>query len=385
MKRVFVSVLCCVIGIQCFTNSHKSGDLDFEVSKVMRQYDCIGLSVVVVKNNIIWYKNTYGYNPDYKDESKRDTIPQNGIFWWASVSKTFISTAIMQLVEQRMLSLDDDVNDYLDFSIRNPRFPKSPITVKMMLSHRSSLNDKGYRYGFEKLIPEINNNYGINYNDYEPGSDYFYCNMNYNLLAAIVEKVSKKRFDVYIRENITKPLGLYGSFNRLDLDSVRLIKTYTYDAKTKRYKKFFHPKDRLYGEDTLQNYIIGRSTPIFSPAGGMRATTIDLAKWMMLHMNYGTYKKTKILSKESELEMWKPRSPGRNYGFAFSHYDKVVKGESFVGMTGGSCGIHSLFFFNPKKKYGFVVICNGCTSKSANGGEMNYEIVRTLYNYFIKK
>lgn len=384
-KTVALMFCSCVVAFCWATSSKQHKGINSDIEDVMSQYDCIGLSVVVVKGNTIHFRKSYGYNPDYNDESKRDTIPQNGIFWWASVSKTFISTAIMQLVEQRMLSLDDDVNDYIDFCIRNPRFPKSPITVEMMLSHRSSLNDKGYRYGFEKLIPEINNNYGINYNDYEPGTDYFYCNMNYNLLAAIVEKVSKKRFDVYIRENITKPLGLYGSFNRLDLDSVRIIKTYTYDAKAKRYKKFFHPKDRLYGEDTLQNYIIGRSTPIFSPAGGMRATTIDLTKWMMVHMNYGTYKKIKILSKESELEMWKPRSPGRNYGFAFSHYDKVVKGESFVGMTGGSCGIHSLFFFNPEKKYGFVVICNGCTSKLANGGEMNYEIVRKLYQHFIKK
>lgn len=131
--------------------------------------------------------------------------------------------------------------------------------------------------------------------------------------------------------------------------------------------------------------MLGNSTPTFSPAGGMRATTLDLTKWMMVHMNYGSYKKTKILSKESELEMWKPRSQGRNYGYAFSRYDKIVKGKSFVGMTGGSSGYHSLFFFNPEKKYGFVVICNGCTSKSANGGEMNYEIVRTLYNHFIRE
>jgi len=359
--------------------------LESEIVKTMESYDAIGLSIVVVKNNKICYRNTFGYNPNYTDTTKREPIPLDGVFWWASVSKTFISTAVMQLVEKRMLSLDDDVNKYLDFRIRNPRFPNAPITVSMMLSHRSSLNDKGYRYGFEKLIPEVNVNYRVNYNDYEPDTDYFYCNMNYNLLAAIVEKVSKKRFDVYVRENITKPLGLYGSFNRLDLDSVRIIKTYTYDRRAKRFKKYFYPSDRLYGEDTLRNYILGRSTPIFSPAGGMRATTMDLAKWMMVHMNYGTYKKAKILSKESELEMWKPRSPGRNYGYAFSHYDNIVKGESFVGMTGGSCGIHSLFFCNPEKKYGFVVICNGCTSKWGNGGNMNYEIVRVLYKHFIKK
>lgn len=358
-------------------------DLDTEISVVMEQFDCIGLSVIVVKNNKVSFQNTYGYNPDYSDESKRNRIPNNGIYWWASVSKTFISTAIMQLAERGVVSLEDDVNKYLDFDVRNPTYPNTAITIQMLLCHRSSLNDTKYRMGFDMLIPEKNRNYKKNYNDYEPGKGYDYCNLNYNLLAAIVEKASGKRFDIYVKDNICKSLGLSGSYNKLDLDSNMFVKTYCFNQKTKRYNKYI--PYRHYTNESLKNYVLGLSTPTFSPAGGMRATTMDLAKWMMVHMNYGTYKKTRVLSRESELEMWKPRSPGRNYGYAFSHYDKIVKGESFVGMTGGSCGIHSLFFCNPEKKYGFVVICNGCTSKWGNGGNMNYEIVRVLYKHFIKK
>lgn len=358
-------------------------DLDTDISGVMERFGCIGLSVVVVNKNMVSFQKTYGYNPDYDDESKRNHIPNNGIYWWASVSKTFISTAIMQLVERGLVSLEDDVNRYLDFDVRNPNYPNTVITIQMLLCHRSSLNDTKYRMGFDMLIPKKNRNYKKNYNAYEPGTGYDYCNLNYNLLAAIVEKASGKRFDVYVKDNICKPLGLSGSFNKLDLDSNLFIKTYCFNQKTKKYKKYI--PYRHYTNESLKSYALGMSTPTFSPAGGMRATTMDLAKWMMVHMNYGTYKKVRILSRESELEMWKPRNPGRNYGYAFSHYDKIVKGESFVGMTGGSCGIHSLFFCNPEKKYGFVVICNGCTSKAANGAEMNYEIVRTLYKHFIKK
>ena len=113
-------------------------------------------------------------------------------------------------------------------------------------------------------------------------------------------------------------------------------------------------------------------------------TVMDMAKWTMAHMNYGEYDSKRIVSKESELEMWKPQAEDRNYGFAFSQYPKVIKGVNLRGMTGGTCGIHSLMFFEPEKKFGFVVICNGCTSKSANGAEMNYEIVRVLYKYLIE-
>ena len=83
--------------------------------------------------------------------------------------------------------------------------------------------------------------------------------------------------------------------------------------------------------------------------------------------------------------MWQPQGSDRKYGFAFSCYDKVVKGVELYGMTGGSHGIHSLFFFNPDEKFGLVVICNGCTSKAANGSQMNYKIVRSLYRHIIKK
>lgn len=384
MKKISALVFCSFLVALCgATSSKRSIDIDSDIKDVMCQYDCIGLSVVVVKDNTIHFRKSYGYNPDYNDESKRNTIPQNGIFWWASVSKTFISSAIMQLVELGKISLKDDVNNYLDFKVRNPRYPDKPITVQMLLCHRSSLNDKKYRSGFDMLMPEKNKEWKKNYNEYEPGTDYDYCNLNYNLLAAIIEKASGKRFDLYIKDNICKPLGLSGSFNKLDLDSNLFVKTYCYNQETHNYSKYI--SYRHYSDESLKSYVLGMSTPTFSPAGGMRATTTDLAKWMMVHMNYGAYKKTKFLSKESELEMWRSRSPGRNYGFAFSHYDKVVKGENFVGMTGGSCGIHSLIFFNPEKKFGFVVICNGCTSKSANGANMNFEIVRTLYNHFIKQ
>ena len=85
--------------------------------------------------------------------------------------------------------------------------------------------------------------------------------------------------------------------------------------------------------------------------------------------------------------MWEPQSADVNYGFAFSRYGKIVKGESFVGMTGGSHGINSIMFFNPEKKYGFVVITNGYAPTKRKGHlySLARELVRPLYKHFIKK
>ena len=73
-----------------------------EIAEVMSKYHSIGLSVVVVKDNRICYSSSFGYNPDYNDTTKRNPIPENGVYVIQSISKTFVSTAIMQLVERKL-------------------------------------------------------------------------------------------------------------------------------------------------------------------------------------------------------------------------------------------------------------------------------------------
>ena len=68
------------------------------------------------------------------------------------------------------------------------------------------------------------------------------------------------------------------------------------------------------------------------------------------------------------------------YGLSFSRWPRIVDGESFVGITGGAHGVHSAMYFNSEKKYGFIVICNGCTSDI----KMKDSVVKVLYNHFVK-
>lgn len=373
-----------LIAFCCSCQGQKPNNLEDEINMQLTNYNAIGASVVVVKDNKICYHHTFGYNPDYNNPTARNPIPDNGIFWLASVSKTFISSAIMQLVEKKKLTLDDDVNKYLKFSVRNPHYPSVPITVKMLLCHRSSINDKHYGWTLKMMDSKTFRKYEECNNDYRPGTKFDYCNLNYSLLGAIIENVTGMRFDQYIDKNICEPLGFDASFNLTKMDSTRLVRTLVYDRKKEKFKKTISIYNYQSVRDKLKDYQLGWSTAGLSPAGGMRMTVLDLAKWTMVHMNYGEYDGKRIISKNSELEMWKPQGTDRNYGFAFSRYPKVVKGVNLRGMTGGSHGIHSLMFFEPEKKFGFVVICNGCIC-GGNGGKMNYEIVRLLYKHFIKE
>jgi len=383
MEKLAWLVLFWVFCIPCYSADGSS--LEQEISDIMKEYQAVGTSVVVVKDNKVCYSHTFGYNPDYNDTTLRNPIAANGIYWLASVSKTFISTAIMQLVEKKKLNLDDDVNKYLLFRVRNPYYPDDPITVRMLLCHRSTINDRQYGWNLNQINPEKNAKWQKCYNNYKPGDKFSYCNLNYSLLGAIIEKITQMRFDEYIDKNICEPLDLQASFNLTKIDSTHLVRSLSFDQEMKKYKQNRSIYNYQYVRDKLIDYQLGISTACLSPAGGMKMSATDLAKWMMVHMNYGSLEGKYIINKESELTMWTPQGADRNYGFAFSRYDKVIKGVELYGMTGGSHGIHSLFFFNPEKKFGFVVICNGCTSKAANGSQMNYKIVKSLYRHIIKK
>lgn len=385
MKRI---ILILSFLYTCFFSYAQTGmSLEAELQGVIDRYKAVGLSVAVVKNNKIVYTRSFGYNPNYNDTTLRIAIPSNGIYVIQSISKSFIATAIMQLVEKNIVSLDDDVNKYLDFNVRNPDFPDVPITVRMLLSHRSTINDKHYGWNLDQINPEMGKNWQECYNEYRPGTRFLYCNLNYNLLGAIIEKVTGKRFFDYIDKHITEPLALNASFNLTKMDSTLLVKALVWDKKLKKFKQDNSIYNYQFYKSKLKDYrLCSSTTACFSPSGGMKLSVEDLARYMMTHMNYGELEGVRIISKESELEMWRPQGPDNteneyfhNYGLSFSRFEKIVDGESFVGVTGGAHGIHSAIYFNPEKKYGFAVICNGCTSDI----RMKDTVVATLYKHLI--
>jgi CubicO group peptidase (beta-lactamase class C family) len=357
------------------------GNISGQIDSLRKVYDNIGLSVVVVKDGEIVYSDNFGYNPNPSDPTKGVPIRKKDLFYIASVSKTFVGTAIMQLVERGQLSLEDDVNKYFDFNVRNPNFPKAPITIRMLLSHRSSIKKNVDYDDFDKLNPSLNKDYLQFWNDYMPGSALDYSNLGYVILGAVIEKVSGMRFDDYIQRNILRPLRLRGGYDVGKLGNARFVYPSRYRVDHYVVQKQAYSKD----SEKKSQYVLGYSTPILNPAGGMKISAIDLAKYMVMHMNMGMgRRKTRVLTEESEMKMWE-RQEGTAHGLSFVHFTKVIPGEDLVGMNGANHGIHSSMYFHPEKKYGFVVICNGCNSKTYADSGLNDEVIRMLYNSIIIK
>lgn len=266
----------------------------------------------------------------------------------------------MQLVEKGVLHLDDDVSDLIGFKIRNPKFPDTPITLKMVLSHSSSLNDDQGYFTLNTINPDSTDHWEKSYNDYKPGTAYEYCNLNYNLAGTILEKWSDTRFDQYIVQHILDPMGIYGGYDVDSLDRSKFVNLYEYNPKTDTFEN--SPAAYQSRAEALTHYKMGYDTPLFSPTGGMKISARDLAKYMTMQMNLGQYKGTQILSKESAKTIQTPViniTDKAAYGLAIFTVQNLVENETLIGHTGSAYGLYSAMFFDPDKKVGFVAITNG--------------------------
>ncbi len=331
------------------------------IKAIMQQTPVMGLSVAVVKDNKIIYTQSFG------TKSKEDNTPltDDCIFRIASISKSFSATSIMQLVEQKKLSLDQDVSELIGFKVRNPKFPETLITLRLMMSHLSSINDSEGYFSLDAINAAKNPNWAKAYSDYAPGKGYRYCNLNFNMIGAIIEKVSGERFDQYVINHVLAPLKLYGGYDVDRLDKSRFASIYEYKADSTK----FVLSEGAYASRAkeIANYEMGYTTPVFSPTGGMKISATDLAKYMLMHSNYGKYKGKRIIAKKSSHQMQTALSAEEGYGFAIETTSKIIPGKTMKGHTGVAYGLFSAMFFQPEEKFGIVVISNGCAPGYSEG------------------
>lgn len=181
-----------------------------------------GAAIVVVNSTHTLYEQGFGYHS--LSPSKFIDVDKS-IFTLASISKTFIAVAVMQLVEKELVDLDTDINRYLSepsHRIFHPKYPSHAITLRRLLSHSSSIAvDEGIQLSYyrsddlafelstlaETLFTNVNPN-TTNWLPKPPGTVSFYSNDGSSLAALVVERVANLSFDLYVKEKIMKPLGV---------------------------------------------------------------------------------------------------------------------------------------------------------------------------------
>lgn len=182
-------------------------------------------SILVAKNGVIVYEKYIGF----RDLRLKDSLTAETPIQIASTSKTLTSAAVLQLVQQGKLNLQDSIQKFF------PGMPYPGVTVKLLLDHRSGLPNYLYymeEMGWNRRQLATNQdviNTLINWHPpitAYPDRRFYYCNTNYVLLASIVEKVSGQPFAQYMKEHIFDPLGMNNTFIRTPADSLRATNSF---------------------------------------------------------------------------------------------------------------------------------------------------------------
>ena len=359
---------------------------DKAINAVLDEFQAVGIAAAVVKDGEIVYNKSFGY----KDLENKTPLCNDDVMRIASISKSFTATSLMQLVEKGLISLDDDVSNLIGFKVRNPRFPDTPITLRMILSHTASINDNGENYlSLDHINPNVSGDCADAYYTYGPGEEYNYSNLGVNLAGTILEKVSGVRFDDYVRENVIWKLGLYGGHNIDSLDANKFA--WIYSVEDGEFVKS-QGAYRSRSED-MPGYIAGYSSTIFSPTGGVKISAHDLAKYMMMHMNYGEVDGVRIISQESSKAMQTPVAITKeggvnNYGLCLTEFPNYLEdyntpGNYPIGHTGGAYGLNSIMIWSPADGWGIVAMTNGY--KSVEGKSFLKSITNAIYDACIKE
>jgi CubicO group peptidase (beta-lactamase class C family) len=234
----------------------------------------------------------------------------------ASISKLVVAIGVLRLVELGKLDLDTDVSSYLGWKLRNPAFPGTPITLRLLLSHQSSLTDNiDYVLPLDADMRAILEKPGAWDATHAPGTWFHYTNFNTPVVASVMERVTGERFDRLMDRLVLRPLKLDACYNWAscsDATKKRAVVIYRARQPTKDDHKGALPPCPVTpaadGGCDLSIWRAGRNGATFSPQGGLRISARGLGRIGRMLLNWGTLDGTRILSRRSitvlETPLW---------------------------------------------------------------------------------
>ena len=341
----------------CSSPALEEGAAD-KINQIIADGDLPAMQIAVVEGGELGESQAFG-----------ESVTTESVFMNGSVQKVFDAAAVLQLADEGWIDLEDDIDQYLDFSIRHPDYPETPITFRMLLAHRSGLDALDYQFSWDteclfypqyrsqcnldlvdrplddflvqSLTPE-----GINYTPAAwinpPGEKFHYSVSAFPLLRYLIEQVSGEPYPEYMENHIFQPLGMeHSGFNAADFPDQHSL-----------------PTSRLNGKNIALAVWNGNGYQ-------MHTTAEDMAIFMLAMIQDGTYLGTQLLKIETVQLMETKISPGKNpfrpgeeyvengYGLGLIHYT-----NGWLGHGGSTVGYQTLWMYNPSKECGFVIMTN---------------------------
>jgi len=391
-RRGFLAagILCiAVLSIGCRETKEKNSLDAFFEAKVSGT-PLAGVTACIVKGDKIAWSKGYGWADI---ENKIPMTPEK-VQNIGSISKTITATAVMQLWEKGLFNLEDDVNGYLPFTVKNPRYPDAVITFRQLLSHRSSIKDgpsydESYACGdpsisLETWLTEYFTPGGKYYNAEEnfhtwkpgeegeiPAKPRAYSNVGFGLLGYLVERISGGDFSEYTKAHVFKPLGMDESgwfLSEVDIGNHAIPYTYIPEESDSEENTALDSLSLRYPERILRTRRDKDSPPekgafmphcLYSfpnyPDGLVRTSLNQLAHFLTAYINNGEYQGKRILKEETVKLMLSDQHFGRALCWNSFDFDQEA---GIWGHGGSDPGINTLMLFRETDKVWVIVFNN---------------------------
>lgn len=311
----------------------------------------------------------------------------------ASVSKLIVALGVMRLVDAGKLNLDSDVSDYLGWRLRNPAFPDTVITLRFLLSHKSSLNDNiDYAIPLGSTVQASAADPKAWDSAHPPGAYFRYANLNFPVIASVMEAATGERFDGLMARLVFKPLKLDACFNWSTCTDATVSRAVVLTDGTGAVRR-----DNLQGKRPacmvvpttdgscdLSSYKLASNGALFSPQGGLRISARGLATigQMLLKRGRGFLKRTSFKIMTSPLWRYDGVNGDTEGGFWCSYGLAVqtlasgavgCKDDPFgdnrqrLGHPGEAYGLRSGLWIDPKRGTGTAYFITAVADNAAKG------------------
>ncbi|WP_449599819.1 serine hydrolase domain-containing protein [Paenibacillus sp. Marseille-Q9583] len=331
----------------------------------MNRLQIPGAVISIVKDNKIILAKGYGSS---NLEKAAPVDPSTSMFRIASTTKLFTWTAVMQLVEQGRIDLDTDINTYLK-SVKIPATYPEPITMRHLMTHTAGFEEGGVGYQITTDPAKLPGSISETLNKHmlarvrPPGQISSYSNYGATLAGLIVEEVSGVPYNDYIKKYI---------FNPLDMK---------YSTVVEPLPESFMPNKVVGYNSENGSFIPG--TPTFEggfrPAGSGTVSAVDMAHFMIAHLQNGKFGDQQILRPETAELMhstafqFDKRLPGLDLGFA----EKQINGLTLITHGGSDPMFNTELYLVPAKHVGIFVSYNGGEGSDSAAG-----LIQALFNRY---
>ncbi|GHU83910.1 hypothetical protein FACS1894196_4550 [Clostridia bacterium] len=351
---------------------------------VLASYKTIGASIALVQNGRIIDTFQYGR----ANRTDKTPIDSETHFRAASVTKMVSAVGLLRFVEQGKLTLDGDIGDIFDFRIRNPYYPKIPITLRQIMTHTASLSD-GYHYkraisGNIEWLHKVFGEKGPreNFLQRQPGTRVAYSNFGGGLLGAFIEQLSGETVDEYMTRTIFSPLGITAAYHTPCLpDGTRIARVYNIESGGMTLDLMASESDHFDAEPEL-DYI--------HTAGALIISAEGLAKIIIALAGDGSVDGVRLLKPETVAAM---RTLQDNIGSVSVNSKRglnlniipnaLVKGRTLYGHQGKAYGMIAAAYFDPTDQTGVVLLTNGCDTSVVNSvARIATAVLTKAYTFF---